>query len=591
MGVMEQMRKGTGVILWVLIFSFGVLWMLADTNMFDVIQRGPRSLGSVNGENISLDEYNNLMSSYIDRYSKETGNSVTPEMRAYYEQQAWNDLVTGKLLQQKMDDLGIEVTDQEVVDMITGDNPDPFIRQQFQNEDGTIDRVALQSAIEAPENTQLWITIEQQMRQKRRQQKMSNYLQSSMEVSSYEVEQHYLRNNTTADVSYVRFPYADVEESEISISDSDLRTYYDNNQDKYQRKESYRFEYVSFDKSPTRQDTMRTLKEMRSLRSDFAQAQNDSLFLNRYQSATAYSAEMVTKSEVRELYQPVLDVAEGEVTEVIRDQGRVYLLKNLEETSDQIRFVVFSLDIRADPIATIDKQAEAADDFSFFAEEEGFTSEAERRELEIKEAFATKGNDFISGIGQSRQIMSFLESADEDDISSPIELSGQIIVLNVTEITPAGTQPFEEVKDQIRTVVTNNKRKQHVVDRVNELLSQNADIEALAEATGKEISTAQGLAMSAATIEGAGREPKVIGAIFGMEQGTNSKPVEGTSAVFVVRVDMRQDADLDNLTPSQRQQIRRQLQKQKSAAFMNTWTDQLREEADITDNRSQILQG
>lgn len=591
MGVMEQMRKGTGVILWVLIFSFGVLWMLADTNMFDVIQRGPRSLGSVNGENISLDEYNNLMSSYIDRYSKQTGNSVTPEMRAYYEQQAWNDLVTGKLLQQKMDDLGIQVTDQEVVDMITGDNPDPFIRQQFQKEDGTIDRVALQSAIEAPENTQLWIAIEQQMRQKRRQQKMSNYLQSSMEVSSYEVEQHYIRNNTTADVSYVRFPYADVEESEISISDSDLRTYYDNNQDKYQRKESYRFEYVGFDKSPTRQDTMRTIKEMRGLRSDFAQAQNDSLFLNRYQSTTAYSAEMVAKSEIRELYQPVLDVAEGEVTEVIRDQGRVYLLKNLEETSDQIRFVVFSLDIRADPIATIDKQAEAADDFSFFAEEEGFTTEAERRELEIKEAFATKGNDFISGIGQSRQIMSFLESADEDDISSPIELSGQIIVLNVTEITPAGTRPFEEVKEQIRTVVTNNKRKQHVVDRVNELLSQNADIEALAEATGKEISTAQGLAMSAATIEGAGREPKVIGAIFGMEQGTNSKPIEGTSAVFVVRVDMRQDADLDNLTPSQRQQIRRQLQKEKSAAFMNTWTDQLREEADITDNRSQILQG
>ncbi len=591
MGVMEQMRKGTGVILWVLIFSFGILWMLADTNMFDVIQRGPRSLGSVNGENISLDEYNNLMSSYIDRYSKETGNSVTPEMRAHYEQQAWDDLVSGKLLEQKMDDLGIEVTDQEVVDMITGDNPDPFIRQQFQSEDGTIDRVALQSAIEAPENTQLWISIEQQMRQKRRQQKMSNYLQSSMEVSSYEVEQQYIRNNTTADVSYVRFPYADVEESDISVSDSDLRTYYNNNQDKYQRKESYRFEYVSFDKSPTRQDTMRTLKEVRGLRSDFAQAQNDSLFLSRYQSTTQYSAEMVAKSEVRELYQPVIDLAEGEVTEVIQDDGRLYLLKKLEETSDQVRFVVFSLDIRADPIATIDKQAEAADDFSFFAEEEGFMTEAERRELEVKEAFATKGNDFISGIGQSRQIMGFLETADEGDISSSIELSGQIVVLHVTEITPAGTQPFDEVKEQIRTVVINNQRKQHVADRVNELLSQNADLEGLAETAGKEINSVQGLAMNAETIEGAGREPKVIGAIFGLEQGTNSKPIEGTSAVFVARVDMRQEADLNNLTSSQRQQIRRQLQKQKSTAFMNTWIDQLKEEADITDNRSQILQG
>jgi peptidyl-prolyl cis-trans isomerase D len=425
MGVMEKMRKGTGVILWVLIFSFGILWMLADTNMFDVIQRGPRSLGAVNGDNISLEEYNNLLSSYIDQYSQQSGNSVTPEMRAYYEQQAWNDLVTSKLLQQKMDDLGIEVSDQEVVDMITGENPDPFIKQQFQNEDGTIDRVALRSAIEAPENTQLWIAIEQQMRQKRRQQKMSNYLQSSMEVSSYEVEQQYIRNNTTADVSYVRFPYADVKEEEITATDSELRTYYNNNQDKYKRKESYRFKYVSFDKSPTRQDTTRTIKEMKNLRSDFAQAENDSLFLNRYQSSTPYSAEMVDKSEVRELFEPVIDVGEGEVTEIIRDQGRIYLLKKLEETSDQVRFVVFSMDIKADPIATIDKQAEAADDFSFFAEEEGFTAEAERRELEVKEAFATKGNDFISGLGQSRQIMSFLESAKEGAISNPIELSGE----------------------------------------------------------------------------------------------------------------------------------------------------------------------
>ncbi|MDX1639407.1 MAG: SurA N-terminal domain-containing protein, partial [Balneolaceae bacterium] len=157
------MRKNTGIILWVLIFSFGVLWILADTQVFDALQAGPRSLGSVNGEPISLEEYNSRISGYIDRYSQQTGNSITPEMRAYYEDQAWNELVTSKLLQQKMDELGIAVTDQEVVEMITGENPDPFIRQQFQREDGTIDRVALQAAIEAPENSQIWVMIEQQL--------------------------------------------------------------------------------------------------------------------------------------------------------------------------------------------------------------------------------------------------------------------------------------------------------------------------------------------------------------------------------------------------------------------------------------------
>jgi len=591
MGVMEKMRKGTGVILWVLIFSFGVLWMLQDTDFFSVLQQGPRSLGAVNGETISLDEYNNRMSYYTEQYSRQTGNSMTPEVRAQYQQQAWNDLVNGKLIQQKMDDLGIEVTDQEVVDMITGPNPDPFIRQQFSKEDGTIDRVALQTAIESPENKQVWIQIEQQMRQKRRQQKMSNYLQSSMEVSDYEVKQEYIRRNTTADISFVRFPYGDVEESEISVTDSDLRTYYNNHPKKYKRKESYRFNYVSFDKTPTAQDTARTIKEVKDLKSDFANAEDDSLFLNRYQSTTDYSAEMVAKSDIREIYQPVLDVGEGEVTDMIKDGGRLYLLKNVEETADSIRFVVFSLDVTADPIATVDKRAQAADDFSYYAEQESFEAEAERRSLTMQEAFATKGNNFISGIGQSRQIMNFLETSYEGAISKPIELSGQFVVIKVSKITPAGTQPFEEVKGQIRTVVTTNKRKQAMLDRANNLASQNESMQALAEAADKQVSTAQSLPMNATTIPGAGREPKVVGAVFGLEEGAQSSAIEGTSAAFIVRVDQHRKADVESLTASMRQQIRRELQQQKSTIFMNTWIDQLKEEADIQDNRDQLLRG
>jgi peptidyl-prolyl cis-trans isomerase D len=591
MGVMDKMRKSTSAILWVLIFSFGLLWMLADTNFFDVLQRGSGTLGEVNGEAVSLEEYNNRISYYTEQYSQRTGNSANAEMRANFEEQAWNDIVTGKLMQQKMDELGIKVTDQEVISMITGENPDPFIRQQFQREDGTIDRVALKTAIESPENKQLWVSIEQQLREKRRQQKMNNYLQSSMEISQYEVEQEYLQNSSTADISFVRFPYADVAESDVSVTESDLQSYYDNNQQKFERKKSYRFNYVSFDKTPTKQDTARTLKEMESLRTDFADAENDSLFLNQYQSTTPYSAQMVAKEDVRDLFQPVLELEDGQVSEVIRNQGRVFLLKKIEETDSEIKFVAFSMDVTADPIATVDKQAKEADDFSFFAEEDGFEAEAERRELNLQEGSATKGTNFISGIGQSQQIMSFLQTAEEGATSTPLELSNQFVVLKVTEVAPAGVQPFEEVKEQIRSTVTSNKRKEHLAQQVKDQLSQNSDLSALAEATGKEVGTATGLTMNASTIPGAGREPSIVGAVFGLEQGAQSAPVQGVSAVFVVRVDNLQAADVANLSTSQRNQIREKLQKQKGSSFMETWVEQLKEEADIEDNRSDVLRG
>lgn len=591
MGIMEKMRKSTGVILWVLIFSFGILWALADTRVFDALQAGPNNLGEVNGEPISLEEYNSRISYYLDQYSQQTGNSVTPEMRAYYEDQAWEELVASKLIQQKMDDLGITVTDQEVVDMITGSNPDPFIRQQFQREDGTIDRVALQAAIEAPENSQVWVMVEQQLRQKRRQQKMTNYIQSSMEVSNYEVEQAYVKRNTFADVSFVRFPYAEISDSAVSVTESDLREYYNNNLEQYNRQESYRFQYVSFDKTPTREDTMRTMKEVQGLRSDFANAQSDSLFLQRYQSATPYSAEFVNESDVSEKYRAVMDLEVGEVSEAIMQDGQVFAIKKLDERGDEVKFVVLTFNIQADPIATIDQKAEEADDFSFFAEEDGFEEEAQRRELQVREAFATKGNAFIAGLGQSRQIMNFLETAGEGAISNPIELSNQFVVLQVTEVVPEGPRPFEEVQSQVRNIVINNNRKEQVHQQVNDLLASNQSLEALASAAGKEVSQAENLGMNAAVIPGAGREPEVVGAIFGLDEGEQSGPISGNNAVFVVQIQNRNDADPQAMTPAERQQIRQQLQQQKSASFSQVWMDQLKEDADIEDYRATLLRG
>jgi peptidyl-prolyl cis-trans isomerase D len=589
MGVMAKMRRSTGVVLWVLIFSFGVLWMLQDTQVFSALGAGPRSLGSVNGEPITNDEYQAQVSNFTNQYSRQTGNSASAEQRAYYEQQAWDALVTSKLLTQKMDDLGITVTDQEIVEMITGENPDPFIRQQFSREDGTIDRVALNNAIEAQENSQVWISIEQQLRQKRRQQKMSNYVQSAMRISNYEVQQQYIRNNTTADFSYVRFPYADVQDGETEVTDSDMRSYYDENLNKFERNESYEFQYVAFDKTPTKQDTTRTIEEIENLRTDFAETSDDSLFLARYQSTTPYNDEFVAKEDLRELFEPVLELEDGEVTQVLRDGGELFALKKLEETADDIRFVVLSYSIQADPIATVDKRAEEADDFTFFANQDGFKGEAGRRNLDVQSASATKGNDFVAGLGQSRQILNVLESADEGSVSDPIELSGQFVVLKVNTITPKGPRPFEEVKSQIETTVRNNMRKEKTTQNVASWVENNQSIEALANAAGKKVQSATSVPMSAQTIPGAGREPEVIGTIFSLEEGEMSVPVKGAGAVYVLQVSQHNKANSDAMDNATAQQIRQELQQQKSSAFTEVWLEQLREKAEIEDYRSQVL--
>ena len=589
MGVMEKMRNSTSSILWILIFSFGILWVLADVDFFGGVNQAPQNMGVVNGEPISIQEFNQRVSFYTEQYNQNQGGDMTPETRALLEEQAWEDLVASRLLEQKMTELGISVTDRELLEMVTGENPAPFIRQQFSDQQGNIDRVALQAAIDAPENTEIWISIEQQLRDNRRQQKMNNFIGAGLKVSSLDVKNRYLRSNSFADISYVRFPYADVAEDEITVSDDELRSYLRENSEQFQRAETYEFQYVSWRIEPTAEDTANTIQDIEEMRPRFEQAEDDSLFFSRNLSATPYNGAYVERDQIRDEYSTVLDLEVGEVSEVEMIDGAPHIFKKIDERGNEIKFAVFSYEIEPDPIATVDQLAEEADDFEFYASEEGFSTEAERRGLEIRTATATKGNPFIPGLGQSQQVLSTLDGLSVGEVSEPLELSNQFVVVELQEVIPEGTRPFSEVRGQLENIVTNNKRKAEMLRRVEQMAGSTGDLEALAETSEKELQTAENLRMSSSTIPGAGREPKVIGAVFAVNEGDVTEPIEGETAVFVVRVESKEMADLEQLSEAQRSQIRSQLEQQKISAFNQVFIDELKEDATIVDNRDELL--
>lgn len=589
MGAMAKMRNSTPIILWVLIFSFGILWVLQDTQVFDALAGGPAYLGSVNGDNITHEEYNSRVSYYVDQYNQQSNAPMTSEMRSVYEEQAWEDLVAERLMAQKMDELGINVTDRELVEMITGDNPDPFIRQQFQDEDGNIDRIALRAAIEAPENQEVWMTIEQQLRQNRRQQKMSNFISSGLRVSSSEVERAYKKENSYADIRFVRFPYSEVGDDEIEITDREIQNYYDNNRNRFHREESYRFEYVSFDKTPTAEDTLRARQDVEELRNLFAETEDHAQFLEQYQSVTQFRDTFISLSEIRDEYQPVIDLEIGEVSDVYMIDGNPHIFKKVDERDDEIKFAVFSYQVTADPIATVDRLAEEADEFSFFANEDGFQTEAETQGYEIRTGSATKGTPVVPGIGEARTLLNELERMGRGQISEGIELADQFVVVRLTEVIPAGPRPLSEVRAQIENRLRDQKRREIATERVRNFMQGVQSLEDLAEVSGKEIQTANNITLNGNSISGAGREPGVIGAVFGLEEGARSGVLEGNSAAFVVQVDELTIADPANMSSEDRNRIRQQLEQQKYSIFSGVWLDQMKQDATIRDNRYRLM--
>lgn len=589
MGVMGKFRDNTGIVLWILIGSFGLLWVIMDVFDPNALTAGPRALGTVNGEPISFDEYNSRVQYYSNAYTQQTGASMTAETRAVYENQVWDDLVNAQLLEQKMNELGITVTDQELLDMAYGENPDPLIRQYFAREDGTIDRFMVQNVLQDEQYSQEAIAIELQLRQKRRQQKLSNFITAGLQVTDQDVMNEYIKRNSFAEFSFVRFPYNEIDEAEVTISDSDLGAYYNDNKDRYKREESYRAKFVSFSTLPTTEDTTQIIKEVSDLMEDFASAENDSLFLVRQQSTTPYNSVFIAKEDLREDYTPVLDVELGEVTEVLNLGSTAAIIKKVAENRTEIKFAVLSRVFEALP-STVDGAAENADEFQYFAtEESSFEEEAERAGLNVQEIFATKGSSFISGLGSSQQAMDFFRGADEGDISLPIELGSQFVVIKLEDKTSEGFRSLDEVRAQVETQVKNEKRKAITLANVKGMLSSNGSLEALSAASSKEILSMDNLAASSTVITEAGREPGVIGAIFTMNDGQVSNAITGLNAVFVIEVKSVAKPDPSTLNQETASTLRNELEQQENQRYLGIWLEELKKEADITDNRDRLL--
>ena len=304
MGAMNKLRQNTGVILWILVLSFGIIWTLQDSNVFEAMNQPSQNVAMVNGQSISNQEYNNAVERQRQRFQQQMQGEMTSRMEEMMRQRAYDQLINNTLLEQEMQRLGITVTDAEVEQMVFGETPHPFIRRQFSDSTGQINYQLLNNMAQNPQAKSQWIQIEEMLRQDRRRQKMGSLVQSTIHVSEAEVEDYYRRQNTSAAVEYVALRYASVSNDSISVTESDLRSYYDNNKEDFERKKTLTLDYVTLPKTPTAQDTTMVFRNLERNRDELASTENDSLFLARNSSERPFSSNYLTPTQMDE---PIAD--------------------------------------------------------------------------------------------------------------------------------------------------------------------------------------------------------------------------------------------------------------------------------------------
>lgn len=534
MSIMTKMRENMAGIFAVFAFMF-IIYIVFDWGM-DYLgqQRNPTGdvIGEVNGRPIHINEFSELLQNLFEAQGRE---DVDDQLSMQLREQAWTMLVNQILLEQEIEKFGVKVTDQEIIDWVYGENPPEFLVRQFRDSAGTFNRAAYEAAIRDPQNRAVWVQIEKALRQQRAQEKFQSVLQAAVRVSEREVYDRFLEDNLKMNVEYVFFDAASlVKDSDVTITDDDIRKYYLENQAEFKRRATRKLKYVLFPEKPSSEDTAAVIQDLE----EFArQARAGSNFeeLVKAHSELPLTDAFFKRGELS----PVRDsvVFSGKVGEIygpIKDDDGYHLLKILEErrgkeVSIRASQILLHVPMGKDSIAAWAKarqlyqRAKRGEDFASLAREHSI------------DASAAKGGD-LGWFGTGRMVKPFEDAAFKAKVGEVVGPVRSYLGLHIIKVTGRENREVK-IADLFQPVRPSSQTKSKILERASDFsyLASEGDFDK--EASLGNYQVQETLPFEEGTvIPGVGYNPEVSRFAFGNKLGAISEPIKTHNGYGVFKI-------------------------------------------------------
>jgi len=254
------------------ILSIGVIFVLfmviSDSNVMEALGGRTNDVGSINGDNIGYQEFVNAVDRQLENMKSQSGEDTDAEKIPQVREEVWNSIISQKLVEQEIEKFGITVSDDEIRDIILGDNPPEFLKQNFIDSTGRFNRQLYESALFDPRNKGPLFQAEEYVRQLRLNEKLQSLLFASITVSDADLKRKYIDQNINMDVEYALVELSLFPDSTIKVTDDDLRTYYNENLDKYKILAQRKLKYVLFPEFPSDNDSLNVKKILETVASN-----------------------------------------------------------------------------------------------------------------------------------------------------------------------------------------------------------------------------------------------------------------------------------------------------------------------------------
>jgi peptidyl-prolyl cis-trans isomerase D len=600
--MMQDLRDKTKIIMIVVALAFvGLMvfqWGMDISGRSSAAQNG--ELGRVNGDPIPYNAYSQLYQQLYEQAKQENGQ-VSPSQVRQLEDAAFNQVVNEILIQQEMERRGITVSDEEIRQAALWQPTPQLMQNELFQTNGQFDIQKWQQFISGPSaNEQLLLQLEQYYRQTLPREKLMRQVTAGTWISDAELWQMFRDRTETATVDYVALELSKLAPGNETVSDAEIREYYDAHPEEFERPASARFTVAVLSKAPTAADSAAAVQKAEALRQEIVGGADFAAVAKRE------SADQATKEQGGELgffgrgqmtpafEQAAFTLPVGEVSEPVLTPFGVHLIQVEERDSAQVRARHILIPIEPSDEA-LDRLYSKADSLEDLAAKVGLQRAARATGASVRSGVLVTGDaPFVPGVGSAVEALDWASDEAESDsaatVSPLFETPNAFYLVEREAYTPAGREPLADATPRIRGELAAQKKRakaKQVGQQIVAEVRRGKTLEQAAAERGLQVASA-GPFTRVSPNPVFGQATSAVGASFGTPIGKVSDVQETPAGLFIVRPKSRTEADRKEFE-QQAEQLRMvtlyQIQQQEVQRFLES----LRKDAKIVDRRSVVL--
>lgn len=193
---------------------------------------------------------------------------------------------------------------------------------------------------------------------------------------------------------------------------------------------------------------------------------------------------------------------------------------------------------------TIQENFSRATKFEVAVRDTNFEAAAAEENLEVTSVKGLGAMDSnVSGLGENRNMVSWaFEKGTKVGDFKRFDLINGYVYVQLANKNGRGLMPVSDASARVTPILRNQKKAEMIRNSVSAKTLQD-----FATSKGLEIENATAVTRANPRLPEAGREPKVVGAAFGLEVDQTSGLIDGNSGVFMIKVTGKNPAaEIDN---------------------------------------------